>query len=113
MASQRRCRKNLPLLVIDVSHGIEHSVTLDDGCPPDDVVHSLLTSLPHFLRYDADLGLHNYGVDGSIACSISIESYGFVHCDHLCDRQVARDVLDALVETSESMKLGIQVVAEL
>ena len=93
--------------------GIEHSVTLDDGCPPDDVVHPLLTSLPHFINYDTDLGLHNYGVDGSPACSISVESYGFVHCDHLCDRQVARDVLAALVETSKSMNLGIPVVAEL
>jgi hypothetical protein len=93
--------------------GIEHSVTLGDGCPPDDVAHPLLTSLPHFIGYDTDLGLHNYGSDDSPACSISIESYGFIHCDQLCDRQVARDVLDALVEATESANLGVPVVAEL
>ncbi len=93
--------------------GIEHSIKLHDGCPPDDVVHPLLTSLPHFIGFDTDLGLHNYGADGSPACSISIETYGFVHCDHLCDRKIARDVLDALVAESQSMNLGTPVVAEL
>ena len=93
--------------------GIEHSVTLDGGCPPNDVVHPLLTSLPHFTGFDTNLGLHNYGADGSLACSISTETFGFVHCDHLCDRQVARDVLDALVAASKTMNLGTPVVAEL
>ena len=89
------------------------SVTLDDRCLPDDVVHPPLTSLPHFIGFDTDLGLHNYGAGGSSACSVSTESSGFVHCDHLCDRQAARDVLDALVAASKTMNLGIPVAAEL
>jgi len=94
--------------------GIEHSIELDAGCPPDNVAHPLLASLPHFLGYDADLALHNYGTgSGSLACSVSTESYGFLHCDHLCDRNVARDVLDALLAASKSLNLGTPKVTEI
>ena len=82
--------------------GIEHRIRLRDGQPHEDVVQSLLMSLPHFLSFDTNLGLYYYGADGSPACWISTEIDGFLHCDHLCDRKVACDVLDALVAALES-----------
>jgi hypothetical protein len=73
----------------------------------------MLASLPHFAAYDYELQLHNYGDSHLPACSVSTDSCGFVFCDHLSDRPVARDVLNSLIAAVESSGLGRPNVSEL
>lgn len=91
--------------------GIEHKITLADDVPADGVVHPLLTKLPQFTAYDTEYGLHHFG--GTVtAVTVSIESDGFLVCDHLVDRELAREVLDSLIASIKELDLEISDVSE-
>jgi len=91
--------------------GIEHKITLADDVPADDVVHPLLAALPQFTIYDTEYGLHNFGTNAT-AVSVSIESDGFLVCDHLVDRELAHNVLDTLVSGIKELGIKISDVSE-
>jgi hypothetical protein len=91
--------------------GIEHKITLTDDVPADDVMHPLLTGLPHFTEYNTEYGLYNFG-STSTAATESIESDGFLVCDHLIDRELAREVLDALIQGIGTLGSGVKNVFE-
>ena len=91
--------------------GIEHKITLADDVPADDVVHPMLTALPQCTDYDTEYGLHNFGT-AATAVAISIEPDGFLVCDHLVDRELARNVLDSLIRSIEQLNIEVDDVFE-
>ena len=91
--------------------GIEHKITIAGEVPPDDVLHPLLAALPKFTNYDSRYGLHNFGTS-TTSVTVSIESDGFLICDNLVDRQLAREILDSLVTRIEQLNIEISDVSE-
>jgi len=78
----------------------------------DDVARQLLTELPQFTAYDTQHGLYNFGT-ATTAVTVSIESDGFLVCDNLVDRQLAREISDSLVAKIKELKIEIQDVSEI
>ena len=91
--------------------GIEHKITLAHDVPAEDVVHPLLTALPQFTEYDTEYGLHNFGT-AATAVTVSIEPDGFLVCDHLVDRELARKVLDSLIRSIKELNVEVSDVSE-
>ncbi|TWT79516.1 hypothetical protein CA13_09200 [Planctomycetes bacterium CA13] len=91
--------------------GIEHKITLASDFPADDVLHPMLTALPQFTEYDTEYGLHDFGTNAT-AVTVSIESDGFLVCDHLVDRELARKVLDSLITGIKELDIKINDVSE-
>ena len=91
---------------------IFHKIQLDNGCPSDRVTYRLLASLPHFTNFDHELGLYIFGDSKLPACSVSTEPSGFRFYDHLSDREISREVFNALIVAIESKGLGKPDVSE-